>query len=42
MESAEKVALQMKKEGIKSSWQLWEGRDDLPVQSKFVGERLQT
>ena len=42
MESAEKVALQMKKEGIKSNWQLWEGRDDLPVRAKSVGQRLQT
>ena len=37
MEGAEKVARQMQKGGIKSSWQLWEGRDDLPVRDKWPG-----
>jgi len=37
MEGAEQVAHQMQKAGIKSSWQLWEGRDDLPVRDKWLG-----
>ena len=37
MEGAEQVARQMQKEGVKSSWQLWQGRDDLPVWDEWPG-----
>ena len=37
MEGAEQVAQQMQKSGIKSSWRLWEGRDDFPVRDKWPG-----
>jgi len=44
MEGAERTAQQMQKEGVKSSWRLWEGRDDLLVQNKgpgYVGKEPQ-
>ena len=37
MESAEQVAQQMQRGGVKSSWQLWQGRDDLPVWNDWPG-----
>lgn len=44
MEGAEQASRQMQKEGVKSSWQLWEGRGDLPVKNKwpsYVVQELQ-